>query len=54
MSIDMSSPRSSLVKTALGYSAMIGGTVLLFLWIRTQGLELAAPPPVSEERSRSL
>jgi len=43
MLIDMGSPRSSVVKTALGYSAMIGGTVLLFLWIRTQGLELAAP-----------
>ena len=42
------SPHPSVAKTALGYGAMIGGTVLLFLWIRTQGLELAAPPPAGE------
>jgi len=34
MLIDMGSPRSSVVKTALGYSAMIGDTVLM----NTRGL----------------
>ena len=48
MALEANSPRSSVVKTALGYGAMIGGTVLLFLWIRPQGVELAAPPPASE------
>lgn len=48
MLIDMSSPRPSVLKTAYSYSVMISGTVLLSLWICTQGFDLVAPPPMSE------
>ena len=45
MALETNSPHPSVAKTALGYGAMIGGTILLFFWIRLQGVELAAPPP---------
>lgn len=40
----VSSSRSSIVKMLFGYTAMIGGAILAFLWIRQQGLGLTAPP----------
>lgn len=48
MLFDASSPRPSATKTVLGYGVMIGGAVVLFLWIRAQGLGLVAPPPAGE------
>lgn len=48
MSLDTSSPRSSVAKTVLFYGVMVVGTALLFLWICTQGLGLTAPPPAGE------
>lgn len=48
MLFDASSPRPSAIKTVLGYGVMIGGAVVLFLWIRAQGLGLVAPPPAGE------
>src|SRR5512139_3750238 len=39
---------SSVAKTAVGYGVMIAATVVLFLWIRSHGRRLAAPPPVGE------
>jgi len=32
-------------KTALGYGAMIAGSVLAFLWVRAQGRDIHAPTP---------
>lgn len=48
MSRDPSILHHSVAKTAVGYGALLAGAVLLFLWIRTQGLKLAAPPPAGE------
>jgi Kef-type K+ transport system membrane component KefB len=40
--------RASVAKTALGYAAMIAGTVLAFLWIRRLGAGAIAPPATLE------
>ncbi len=40
--------RASVAKTALGYAAMIAGTILAFLWIRRVGAGAVAPEPVLE------
>ena len=38
----------SVAATAVGYAALVVGAVLLFLWIRTQGLQLVAPSATGE------
>ena len=51
MSRDTRSRYPSIAWTALGYTALLAGAVLVFLWVRAQGLGLTAPPAAAERVS---
>jgi Kef-type K+ transport system membrane component KefB len=48
MLVNTNNSRSSVLMTVLGYGVMLGGTVVLFLWIRAQGLGLTASPSAGD------